>query len=584
MRDHLITDFLKINTYKKIRSKKYLEIPNFDKNLNFSKDIIFYKDWKNSKDKVRDIKKNIKIYNHFLRELTIFLNNFHQKQYSQRYWEIMIGMWLYLFISSITFKWNLIESLKDRKYFFLKKEISQYDLIPHGIEDYTRLSFSDYWNHHFFSKIIENNFSSKILIKKKGKISNNYEREIIYKNLKTQNIKDRISIFIQKILNFIPQKKGTLIFSTYMSNLQEVWLNILINGSLLYYKTLRPNVLFKKEKLFKYQRKKFKRLRSKSTKLEKFLSQEILTNLPTSFLENYKYVNDLTEKIPFPKKPKKIFTCLGIIRNTLMDRYIAKNVENGSTLILAQHGGSYFQHKGHFNSILETRISDKYLSWGGHKTKKTIPFGVIKNLQISKKISNKIILVVRMRRDYIREIKIDSGFLESQNYLKNLFDLLLLVKNDKFLNNLYIKLQPSKSGWQEKKQLLSIDRNLKFINENKKMVQEMKTAKIIIQTTFSSGHLESLAINKPTLIYLSHNFNLLENKSRKYLAKFKKLGIAHTDPKSLFKILKKLNKTGELEKWWYQKKIQNLVSRYKTDYCILNKNKFKDLKKIIDNG
>ena len=63
------------------------------------------------------------------------------------------------------------------------------------------------------------------------------------KNLKMQNIKDRISIFIQKILNFIPQKKGTLIFSTYMTNLQEVWLNILVNGSLLYYKTLRPSIL-----------------------------------------------------------------------------------------------------------------------------------------------------------------------------------------------------------------------------------------------------------------------------------------------------------------------------------------------------
>ena len=150
MRDHLITDFLEINACKKIQSKKYLEIPKFDKNFNFSKDIIFYKNWKKSKLKVRDIKKNIKIYNHFLRELTAFLNNFHRKQYSQRYWEIMIGMWLYLFISSITFKWNLIESLKSKKYFFLKKEINQYDLIPHGIEDYTRLSFSDYWNHHFF--------------------------------------------------------------------------------------------------------------------------------------------------------------------------------------------------------------------------------------------------------------------------------------------------------------------------------------------------------------------------------------------------------------------------------------------------
>ena len=35
----------------------------------------------------------------------------------------------------------------------------------------------------------------------------------------------------------------------------------------------------------------------------------------------------------FSKKPKKIFTCLGILRSTLMDRYIAKNIERGTSLI-----------------------------------------------------------------------------------------------------------------------------------------------------------------------------------------------------------------------------------------------------------
>ena len=65
---------------------------------------------------------------------------------------------------------------------------------------------------------------------------------------------------------------------------------------------------------------------------------------------------------------------------------------------------------------------------------------------------------------------------------------------------------------------------------------------------------------------------------------FKKLGIVHTNPKSLCKILKKLNKDDELNKWWNQKKIQNLISNYKADYCILNKNKLYDLTRIIGNG
>ena len=81
---------------------------------------------------------------------------------------------------------------------FFKKEVSQYDLIPHGLEDFTRLSQSNFWNHHFFSKIIEDNFSRKITVVKKGKISNNPEREKIYKKLKFQNLKEKISLYVQK--------------------------------------------------------------------------------------------------------------------------------------------------------------------------------------------------------------------------------------------------------------------------------------------------------------------------------------------------------------------------------------------------
>ena len=60
MKDHLITDFLKVEDFKNIKSKKYLELPDFDKNFNFSKDIIFNRNWKNHNKKISDMKKILK--------------------------------------------------------------------------------------------------------------------------------------------------------------------------------------------------------------------------------------------------------------------------------------------------------------------------------------------------------------------------------------------------------------------------------------------------------------------------------------------------------------------------------------------
>ena len=41
-----------------------------------------------------------------------------------------------------------------------------------------------------------------------------------------------------------------------------------------------------------------------------------------------------------------------------MDRYIAKNLEQGTSLILAQHGGNYFQQK----CIMIVSMNQKFLT------------------------------------------------------------------------------------------------------------------------------------------------------------------------------------------------------------------------------
>ena len=237
-------------------------------------------------------------------QLTIFLNNYHKRNYSKKYWSIILGQWLYRFISAISFKWNLINSI-DKKYIFVKKEIDLKDVIPLGIEDYQKIKNTHYWSHYCYSRIIEYSFSNKFLIKyDKDKIKNS-EREKIYNNLSKKNFKEKISLLIQKILNFLPQNKSILIFSTYMSNLDEIKLNFLLNKSLLYYKSPRPYLLFKKKKLFQFERRKFEPLISRKGGVEAFLSKELLRCLPSAYLENFEIIGSIVSQISFPRSPKK---------------------------------------------------------------------------------------------------------------------------------------------------------------------------------------------------------------------------------------------------------------------------------------
>ena len=56
---------------------------------------------------------------------------------------------------------------------------------------------------------------------------------------------------------------------------------------------------------------------------------------------------------------------------------------------------------------------------GKNQKKNISSVGVIKDISNASKVSNKILLEVRMRKSaYQEEIKIDSGFLEGKNFQK----------------------------------------------------------------------------------------------------------------------------------------------------------------------
>ena len=580
-KQYLVTDLYHIEKYDKSLKKIFLEIPVFDKKNKLRKNI-FFKRWRNHREKIKVHNYNVKLYKSYLDKLTIYLNKYHKKKFSKRYWELILTPWLWWFISLVSFKWSLIRSIKSNKYIFLKKKIETNDIIPIGIEDFTKMSTSHFWNHYLFSRIIEHSFSKKIEIQTIDGEKNIQEKNLIYRKLGHKTYKERLALFIQKLLNFLPQRKNCLIFQTYLSNFQEIQLNFLVNKSLLFYKALRPNFLLNRLKK-KIKRKISKNLDNKKTGIENFLSKEILMNLPSSYLENFNLTEQLVQNIPFPKCPKKIFTCLGFNRSTIMDRYIAKNLEQGTSLILAQHGGNYFQQKIHYDTEYEPKISDRYLTWGNIGKKKTKPIGVIKKLNENKKNnSNKIILEVRVRKGYTR-LKVDSGFLESREYLDSLCKFFSLVKDGEINNNLFVKLHQTKWIWNEKKLFQSHNPFLKFLDEKKKMINEINSAKLIIHTFCGTGHLECLAANKPTIILFLSDIKLYNESSKKYFKKFKKLGILHTNVKSLYKFLIKMNGNDKIEHWWNKQKIQELLEKYRYDFGFLNKNKIKDLKEIILN-
>ena len=59
------------------------------------------------------------------------------------------------------------------------------------------------------------------------------------------------------------------------------------------------------------------------------------------------------------------------------------------------------------------------------------------------------------------------------------------------------------------------------------------------------------------------------------------MGIIHTNIKSLIKKLEMLSSKEKIDIWWNDKNKQNLLNKYRNDYCFYNKEKLKNLKELI---
>ena len=93
----------------------------FDKN-NKNYEIIKYH-WADKKKLKKDLKYLKKIHNFLTKQLKIRLNNYLNKNYSLRYFEILLSKWLWRFVLFNFDRWEIVRSIHKKKKNLLRKFI-----------------------------------------------------------------------------------------------------------------------------------------------------------------------------------------------------------------------------------------------------------------------------------------------------------------------------------------------------------------------------------------------------------------------------------------------------------------------------
>jgi len=522
-------------------------------------------------------------------ELCEILNKYHNTFHTERFWQILLGHWLRRILKLLI---NRINTLKQcfKLYKISGTTIYKYtvDLASIDSTSVNSASIDDGWNNSLNARIIDIlkiDFPLEFL---KDKHSLDTNSGISLRPLaNNQSFKTKISnwcfYYYNKISRRFLSDNDAFIINSYLPQRMEIKLELALKQWPQIWKLQRRNLDLQdtikvSDKLLR--KKLTEKLISKSgSDIENIVRSLLFELLPICYLEGFKDLKKFANQQPWPKSPKFIFTSNNFDSDEVFKFWTASKVEKGFKYFVGQHGNNYGTKKNYSHRI-EMLTSDKFITWGYNKLPCHVPAFIFKTAGVKKETYNSkggLILIEICHPGSYETQDIES---EHINYFNDQKEFVKRLDED-VKKNLTIRLHSSYKifRWSEEKRWFDFDPMLRLetgkININKLISKN----RLVVHSYDSTGILETLSQNIPTLAFWQNGFDNIENSAIPHYQTLVDVGIIHLSPRS---VASKVNDIwDDVEGWWNQSHVQTAKNQFCELYAKTSHNPLSELKRIL---
>ena len=504
-----------------------------------------------------------KFYEELLLDLSKKMNLIHGVDFSVRYWRILIGPWLGYFIQMLFDRWESIHQALGENTVTETIVLSggEENFTPHDMTDFSKLYISDEWNHHIYSTILQE-FTTTKCINRSRCCKHDTENDIPVTSWK-RKVKSILSKSYSWTANFLSRRNDAFFLATYLPMLDEMKLHFKFRQVPQYWRAV-PSIFVSKNCS---SRQWVLNCKSNSV-FEKFVRTLIPRQIPTIYLEGYKKLLTQTKSLPWPAQPKIIWTSNSHSEDDVFKAWAAQKVEQGSPLVIGQHGGHYGIGRWSFLEEHEIKICDCYFSWGWKNpdNQKVKALGQLKSKQTIKRNNNEkngalLVTCALPRFSY----SMYSVFISSQ-YLDYFDDQCLFIKHlpQRIRNCFTVRLFPEDYGWDQEERWRDRFPALKLDNGKSKIENIIKQSRLYVSTYNATTFLESFTMNVPTVIYWNPDHWELRDSAVPYFDELKRVGIFHDNPRDAALHVKKI--WNNIDAWWLSPEVQDTLKTFTFQY------------------
>ncbi len=510
------------------------------------------------------------VFCQLLEDVSKELNNFHNCNHSVRFWHILLGHWLWKYTMTIFNRYHTIEKVL-QEYTISETTVIKADdfsLATNTSMDFVYACNSPLWNNILFGRILSFFNYSAI----------NYLDVLVTDANKTVLSKEKsfISFVANKVLPKFSSDNDAFIINSYLSKKEDVKLHVHLRQFPQLWRTPKLKV----SDFILSNRQEFRINTYGYIGFELFVREQLRFCLPICYLEGYKSLLKQASQLPWPKSPKFIFTSNNFDTDELFKIWTAQHTENFVPYYVGQHGNNYGTYKESlFTPELEN--CDKFFTWGWvDEPKKHISAFCFKDISsrvIKPLRSGGLLLVEEHLQHQTRTFDIYPEHIHHQND-QFAFVLKLPLNIQKLLT---VRLHGGwrNTDWSDKSRWIDFNPSICLELGYEKIINLLKKSRLVVHAYDSTGMLETLAINFPTIGFFANGLDHLQPKARHYYNILKQAGIIFESAEEAASCVS-LN-WDNINEWWSSEKIQHARRVFCDEYIKLTKNISVSLKRLL---
>jgi len=521
--------------------------------------------WDDREKLLSDYKEIFRLYDLYLSNICNLLNRYHKVNYTEDYWRIVVGPWLYYFICIVFDRYEML-SLTSETYKVRETSVANYnieDWIPCDYVEFKNFFVSQKWNYYLYSEILR---KLKIFpLKETGfDLKKNNEK---YSRHETW-LKKTSKTLMFCITRFIPSSLKRVVFVEVDIRPKSLFYILLKlkQFPISYYKRKQPEI----DVIDLNNRKLNFQFDVDLSVISNLLNHLIPLNIPSSYLEGYKKIVVESKKI-YPKNIDIAVTSNAYFSNEHFKVWIAEKKERGAKLLVAVHGGHHGPALYNGPGKLTEDIASVFYGWGwGKHTLPSPKLSRLKAIRIDNSNKSDILFIPYTLSQYSNHIDsspISSTFEKCLEMQERLF---VKFRQIDLLNNVVVRIKGNDFGWGLENRYRT--HGVKRFADTKKesLVDNLSTSGIVIVTYDSTVMLESFTLNVPTLLFFKKELWEMNPRAEKYFLELKSAGVLHYDENSLFTHVNEV--FNNITLWWDSDAVQSAVNNFLSVYGVSNNN------------